>query len=201
VDGDGLCDLYFWGLDSDNVLYRNLGNWKFEDITQAAGVACPNQDSTGAVFVVLVGDGDLDLLVTALGRGVRLFQNDGHGHFREITDQAGLSSKAGSMSMALADVDGDGDLDLYVANYRPDTIADRPKITYQVQLVQGRPVVAQVNGQPVTLPEWTNRFEISPSGQVIELGEPDFLLPMMGKENFRRPRSPVVFFWTRTEIR
>ena len=41
VNGDGWCDLYFCGVDSDNVLYRNLGNWKFEDITQVAGVACP----------------------------------------------------------------------------------------------------------------------------------------------------------------
>src|SRR5438876_2900658 len=39
VDGDGWCDLYFCGLDGPNKLYRNLGNWKFEDVTQAAGVA------------------------------------------------------------------------------------------------------------------------------------------------------------------
>jgi hypothetical protein len=29
IDGDGWCDLYFCGLDSNNVLYRNLGNWRF----------------------------------------------------------------------------------------------------------------------------------------------------------------------------
>jgi len=38
VDGDGLCDLYFCALKTGNHLYRNLGNWKFEDITQQAGV-------------------------------------------------------------------------------------------------------------------------------------------------------------------
>ena len=47
VDGDGWCDLYFCGLDGPNVLYRNFGNWHFEDITQAAGVACPDLDATG----------------------------------------------------------------------------------------------------------------------------------------------------------
>src|ERR1051325_10477858 len=36
VDGDGRVDLYFCGLDNNNVLYRNLGNWKFEEITANA---------------------------------------------------------------------------------------------------------------------------------------------------------------------
>src|ERR1043166_592366 len=40
VDGDGWCDIYFASLDGRNALYRNLGNWKFEDITRAAGVEC-----------------------------------------------------------------------------------------------------------------------------------------------------------------
>src|SRR5262249_17637913 len=60
VDGDGLCDLFFCGLDGPNALYRNLGDWKFEDITAAAGVACPGLDATGAVLADLDGDGDLD---------------------------------------------------------------------------------------------------------------------------------------------
>src|SRR6266568_2510949 len=33
VDGDGLCDIYFCGLDGPNALYRNLGNWQFQDVT------------------------------------------------------------------------------------------------------------------------------------------------------------------------
>ena len=48
VDGDGWCDIYLCGLDSPNALYRNLGGWKFEDITARAGVACAGQDSTAA---------------------------------------------------------------------------------------------------------------------------------------------------------
>src|SRR5439155_7610308 len=121
IDGDGLCDLYFCRLEGPNVLYRNLGNCKFEDITASAGVACPDQYSTGAAFADVDGDGDLDLLVNSLGGGTRLFLNDGQGHFTEAPG-AGLVRKFAAMSMALADIDGDGDLDLYVANYRTTTI-------------------------------------------------------------------------------
>ena len=83
VDGDGWCDLYLCGLESGNRLYRNLGNWRFADITAEAGVACTNQFSTGAVLADLDGDGDLDLLVNGIGVGTRCFLNDGAGHFSE----------------------------------------------------------------------------------------------------------------------
>ena len=185
VDGDGLVDLYFCGLDTGNVLYRNLGHWKFDDITASAGVACSNQYSTAAVFADIDGDGDLDLLVDSLGGGTRVFENDGRGHFVEITDRLGVRSKTGSMSMALADVDGNGTLDLYVANFRPDTIKDAPTTRFHGQLVNGRPVVMAVNDQPATLPEYTNRFVLTPSGNVLELGEPDVLYLNNGKGHFR----------------
>src|SRR5438105_14932935 len=44
VDGDGRCDLFFCSMGGKSVLDRNLGNWKFEDITANAGVACEGQD-------------------------------------------------------------------------------------------------------------------------------------------------------------
>src|SRR5437879_5188069 len=125
VDGDGRCDLYFCSLEGGNHLYRNLGSWRFEDITESAGVGCPGQNSTGAVFADVDGDGDLDLLVNAIGGGTRCFLNDGKGRFTELTD-SGLVRRFGSTSMALADIDGDGDLDLYVTNYRTDTPRDLP---------------------------------------------------------------------------
>ena len=76
LDGDGLCDLYFCSLEGGNKLYRNLGNWRFEDITASAGVACPNQFSTGAVLADVDGDGHVDLLVNSIGGGTRLFVNE-----------------------------------------------------------------------------------------------------------------------------
>ena len=47
------------------MLYRNLGNWKFVDITEAAGVACPDQFSTGAAFADLDGVSGVDTVYVA----------------------------------------------------------------------------------------------------------------------------------------
>ena len=124
VDGDGLPDIYLTSNEGSNVLYKNLGDWRFEDITARAGVAMTGRHSTGAVFADVDGDGDLDLLVSTLGGGVALFLNDGHGVFTEHTVEAGLASHAGSMTMTLTDVDGDGHLDLYVANYKTRSALD-----------------------------------------------------------------------------
>ncbi|MHB9005945.1 MAG: FG-GAP-like repeat-containing protein [Limisphaerales bacterium] len=184
VDGDGWCDVYFCGLDGDNQLYRNLGDWKFEDITARSGVACAGQDSTGAVFADLDADGHLDLLVHSLGNGVRAFRNRGAGLFEEITEAAGLRSELGGMSLALSDVDGDGDLDLYVVNYRTTTVMDQPRTKFTINTVNGRPVVALVNGVPATRADLTNRFVLTPSGHVMELGEADQLLLNDGRGRF-----------------
>lgn len=189
VDGDGLCDIYFCSLGTGNTLFKNLGGWKFQDVTQAAGVACPQQDSTGAVLADIDGDGDFDLLVNSLGGGTRIFANDGRGKFTEITDQAGVRSATGSTSMALADIDGDGDLDLYVANFRPRTIKDEPSTRFRIRMENGGPIVAAVNDRPASAPDLTNRFVVSPSGTVLEQGEPDVLYLNDGRGRF----APVPF--------
>ncbi len=124
VDSDGWVDIYFCSISGENRLYRNLGHWKFEDITSAQ-IACAGQASTGAVLADVDGDSDLDLLVNGIGAGTRLFLNDGKGHFLELGN-SGLIREHGSTSMALADIDGNGTLDLYVANYHTRTFKDSP---------------------------------------------------------------------------
>lgn len=175
VDGDGRCDLYFCGLDGPNALYRNLGNWRFSDITAAAGVACAAQASTGAVLADIDGDGDLDLLVSGIGRGVRLFLNDGSGRFHENTEQAGLGGGTGSMSLALADGDGDGWLDLYVANYRTATMRDEPDKKFRVATAGNRFELLTVDGRSVNAPELRGRFTVHRVEGVLEHGEADVL--------------------------
>ena len=123
VDGDGRPDVFLARTEGPSVLYRNLGDWRFEDITATAGLAAPDRHATGCAFADVDGDGDQDLVLVALGGPNAVFVNDGKGHFTEQT--RGLSDTAGSMTVAVADVDGDGDLDLYIANYKAYTTLDR----------------------------------------------------------------------------
>jgi enediyne biosynthesis protein E4 len=184
VDGDGLCDIYLGNIDGANALYRNLGNWKFEDVTTQAGAACADLDATGVVFGDIDGDGDLDLLVNSIGRGTSAFVNDGRGRFAESTSSAGTAARTGSSSAAMADIDGDGDLELYVANYRISTLRDEPFTRFTVSMVSGKPIVTAVNGRPSSSPDLVGRFTVSAQGAILEHGQPDVLFRNDGRGHF-----------------
>ncbi len=124
-DGDGLLDIYLvTGAELTpgrervahrNTLYRNLGGWKFEDVSKKAGVDLAAWGS-GACVGDVDGDGRLDLYVTNWGPNA-LFRNRGDGTFEEIASRAGVAAGGWSTGCAFFDADGDGDLDLYVARY------------------------------------------------------------------------------------
>lgn len=184
VDGDGRCDIYLCGLDVPNALYRNLGGWHFTNIASAAGVACPDQASTGAALVDLDGDGDLDLLVNGIARGTRMFRNDGGANFTECTDTAGFRSNTGSASFAIGDVNGDGLPDVYVVNYRSETMRDQPGITFTLGVTNGVRRLLTVNGRPADTPDQVGRFSFDHAGGVLENGEVDALFLNRGNGRF-----------------
>jgi len=160
-DGDGWPDLYFCSLNGRNTLYKNLGGWRFADVTEQAGLKRDQRYYRGAVFADVNGDGWLDLLVCVVGGGVECFLNDGHGKFIDATAAARTASRFGSMTLALADVDGNGTLDLYVANNRAEDIRDRGQVDLRL-----------VNGQMTVPPELKDRLLVV-GGQVLEYGELD----------------------------
>lgn len=178
-DGDGRCDLYFCNLDGTNALYRNLGNWQFEDVTLASGTALPGQASTGTVFADVNGDGRLDLLVASCGGPLTCFINLGHGRFTNSTISSGLLGGFGGTSLTLADVNGDGHLDLYAANYA------------RLSLLRSGGALAMryVNGRPVPTGPGSERLRLV-NGRLMEVGEPDVLYLNDGQGHF----SPVP--WT-----
>ncbi len=171
VDGDGLCDVYFCGLGGANALYRNLGSWRFQDVTASSGTAAEGAYSRGAVFADIDGDTDQDLIVSFSGLGVRVYENDGSGKFTDRQLKP-LAARTGASSMALADVDNDGDLDLYVANYGIQTIRNGAQLSFRRR---GKSTV--VTGR------WRNRVRVI-DGVIVEFGEPDRFYRNDGDGNF-----------------
>ncbi|HUS35173.1 MAG TPA: VCBS repeat-containing protein [Verrucomicrobiae bacterium] len=172
VNGDGLADLFFTSAGGENKLYLNQGDFRFQDFTSEAGLRFPKLHFTGAALADLDGDSDLDLLVGSIGGGLFLFANDATGHFTNVTPQSGLSSTAGNMTFAIADVDGDGLLDVYVTNYRTNTVRSTG-----LKLLN-------VNGKSVLMPEDRGKYELTAEGKLLEYGEPDQFFRNIGGNKF-----------------
>jgi len=150
-DGDGLLDLYFPGgghfggkdnrdiLGRTGKLYRNLGGFKFEEVTEKAGLAklaggAPWFYSHAAAACDFDKDGWVDLLVTGW-RQVALLHNESDGQggrkFTDITSAAGMGQGVTwATSAAWADLDGDSLPDLYVCQYVDWSFAKNPPCNY-----------------------------------------------------------------------
>lgn len=122
IDGDGLPDLYFTSNLGPDRLYRNKGDFRFEDISQRAGVGEAPGWTTGVTMADVNGDGHLDIHVSTVthltlhGRNV-LYINDGDGSFTDRTAEYGLEHVGYATQAAFFDYDGDGDLDMFLLNH------------------------------------------------------------------------------------
>jgi hypothetical protein len=145
-DQDGLLDIfvpgggYFTGPDKHEIrghpnrLFKNLGGWKFRDVTAEAGLPAEGLFySHGCAAGDYNNDGWPDLLVTGYGR-LALYRND-RGKFTEVTAEAGLLDPAPgpphwSTSAGWADLNGDGWPDLFVCHYVDWSFRHHPPCTY-----------------------------------------------------------------------
>ncbi|AQG81272.1 VCBS repeat-containing protein [Spirosoma montaniterrae] len=127
INNDGLTDLYFVSNQGPNKLYLNKGGFKFEDITEKAGVAGFSDWQSGSTMADVNGDGFLDIYVCAVGnfRGLEganeLYINNGDGTFTEKAADYGLDFTGFSTQAAFFDYDHDGDLDCYLLNHAVHT--------------------------------------------------------------------------------
>jgi hypothetical protein len=121
-NNDGLPDVFFAATQASAKLYINKGDFKFEDITQKAGVAT-NYWATGVSVVDINNDGFDDVYVCATGskdpekRRNRLYINNGNLTFSEQAKNYGLADTSFSTQAAFFDYDRDGDLDMYLVNH------------------------------------------------------------------------------------
>jgi hypothetical protein len=142
-DNDGRQDLFVTSTRGGNVLFRNLGNGKFKDVTKEAGLTHVGHSQT-ATFFDFDNDGYLDLLVTNTARWTTdafdaksrhfsglstleelmtspkeynvLYRNNGDGTFTDVTKKAGLKGLGWGGDVAVFDYDGDGYLDVLITN-------------------------------------------------------------------------------------
>ena len=123
INNDGLTDLYFTSNQKPNKLFLNKGNFKFEDITDKAGVTGTGNWKTGVTLAVVNDDGLLDIYVCQVGNYKsfqgrnQLFINQGNLTFKEEAHDYGLDFKGLSTQAAFFDYDMDGDLDMYLLNH------------------------------------------------------------------------------------
>ena len=158
-DNDGKPDIFFLNGSTINAelgkekapksaLFHNLGNWKFEDVTERAGVA-NERWGMGVAVGDYDNDGFPDIFVSNFGVS-RLYRNNGDGTFTDVAPKVGLDIKGWHSGATFGDYDKDGRLDLFVPAYVDFDLKNLPQSPLDV----GKGITAgrnfcQFRGQPV----------------------------------------------------
>ena len=123
LDGDGLPEIFLPDVKGRDRLYKNLGGFRFSDVTDARGIK--ERGGIGAVFADLDGDGLTDLYVVrgAYPYGINVLYRQVHdGTFIDISEKAGASGRKNGISAVAGDFAGKGKLDIFVSNWGTNTL-------------------------------------------------------------------------------
>lgn len=187
-DMDGMNDVLLLSGMGSNQLFRNLGEWKFEMVFDAGGLALNDSVSCGVSVVDVNGDTWPDVIVSTLDAGPVLFiNNEGRGFSR--SSSSGLVQQPGATTGIVADIDKDGDYDYYQCHYRFKSIKD------EMYHVRG---LAQGPSGNWIVPESLERRLASTrnlSGQpmLLERGRPDMLYINDGAGHFTPLSNEMVY--------
>jgi hypothetical protein len=148
-DGDGRQDLLATSFDAGCFLFRNLGNGKFEDVTEKAGLRSAHHaytpeffdyDNDGRldIFVSTYPDGDFKGMISNYMAGAvmpasqqqLLFHNNGDGSFTNVTEKAGITGWYGAMSSQVGDLDNDGYPEILLGTGNPELDWTEPKVLF-----------------------------------------------------------------------
>lgn len=146
INNDGLNDIYFVSTLGSNKLYLNLGNFKFRDITESAGVTGGDGIKTGVTMVDINNDGYLDIFICKSGfkdpnlRKKMFYINNKNNSFTDRAAEYGLDDASYSMQAYFFDYDKDGDKDVYFVNHPIDF---SKTMTIPATMVNGKAVYAQ----------------------------------------------------------
>jgi hypothetical protein len=128
IDDDGDLDLFVSNYFTESLLFLNMGDRTFSDVSEAKrinSVRAGTKGTRSASWADYDGDGDMDLLTVGIESGMALYRNEDGQRFEQVAEQLGLVTDqdlgtennpwAGLTDGAWGDFDNDGDLDLYIA--------------------------------------------------------------------------------------
>ncbi len=145
INNDGLPDIYFSSTLGSNKLYLNLGNFKFRDITESAGVNGGDGIKTGISMVDINNDGYLDIFICKSGfkdpnlRKKIFYINNKNNTFTNRAAEYGLEESSFSIQSYFFDYDNDGDKDVFFVNHPYDF---SKSMTIPATVVNGKMVYA-----------------------------------------------------------
>ncbi len=123
INNDGLEDIYLTANQKPDKLYLNLGDLKFKDITEEAGIEIDSTWSSGVTMEDINNDGFLDIYVSKVGDYKELkahnvlYINNQDNSFTESSKVYGLDFSGLSTQASFFDYDNDGDMDMYLMNH------------------------------------------------------------------------------------